>query len=134
MPAQRVAKRTAVAIAQVSALKAPKVVVEPVKPIAVDEDVSSKSLIAASSYIEAWEPHFASLSCSFSVVIMTAVHHYPTTAEERTNAMNRQTGRKVTPFQFQVYDLCAQVRRPCHAILLVIRHGENEQQRILTAH
>ncbi|KAF9092932.1 hypothetical protein BGX23_003809 [Mortierella sp. AD031] len=29
--------------------------------------------------------------------------------EKRENAINRHTGRKVTPFQFQVYDLCAQI-------------------------
>ncbi|KAI1314593.1 hypothetical protein EDD11_001976 [Mortierella claussenii] len=40
---------------------------------------------------------------------VSTVHAYPKTAEERENAVNRHTGRKVTPFQFQVYDLCAQI-------------------------
>ncbi|KAF9365357.1 hypothetical protein BGX34_010397 [Mortierella sp. NVP85] len=78
MPAEKVAKRTVVAIAQVTATKGLKEAKKPVKPIAVDEDVST-------------------------------VHQYPTTSEEREGAMNRHTGRKVTPFQFQVYDLCAQI-------------------------
>ncbi|KAF9896954.1 hypothetical protein BX616_006446 [Lobosporangium transversale] len=37
------------------------------------------------------------------------VHLYPNTAKERENAINKHTGRKITPFQFQVYDLCAQI-------------------------
>ncbi|KAG0214253.1 hypothetical protein BGX33_002275 [Mortierella sp. NVP41] len=37
------------------------------------------------------------------------VHPYPSSQAERENAINRHTGRKVTPFQFQVYDLCAQI-------------------------
>ncbi|KAF9583542.1 hypothetical protein BGW38_009216 [Lunasporangiospora selenospora] len=40
---------------------------------------------------------------------VSTVHPYPLTAKERENAVNRLTGRKVTPFQFQVYDLCAQI-------------------------
>ncbi|KAF8948550.1 hypothetical protein BGZ47_004286 [Haplosporangium gracile] len=37
------------------------------------------------------------------------MHLYPMSQEDRENAVNRHTGRKVTPFQFQVYDLCAQI-------------------------
>ncbi|KAF9920636.1 hypothetical protein FBU30_009501 [Linnemannia zychae] len=37
------------------------------------------------------------------------VQLYPISQAERENAINRHTGRKVTPFQFQVYDLCAQI-------------------------
>ncbi|KAG0372086.1 hypothetical protein BGX24_000755 [Mortierella sp. AD032] len=37
------------------------------------------------------------------------VHSYPKLPQDRENAVNRHTGRKVTPFQFQVYDLCAQI-------------------------
>ncbi|KAG0313154.1 methylated-DNA--protein-cysteine methyltransferase [Dissophora globulifera] len=51
---------------------------KPVKPVAVDEDIST-------------------------------THPYPKTCEERENVINPQTKRKVTPFQFQVYDLCAQI-------------------------
>ncbi|KAF8988635.1 hypothetical protein CPC16_006175 [Podila verticillata] len=40
---------------------------------------------------------------------VSTVHSYPATAQARENAVNRHTGRKVTPFQFQVYDLCAQI-------------------------
>ncbi|KAI7822014.1 6-O-methylguanine DNA methyltransferase [Gamsiella multidivaricata] len=49
------------------------------KPVAVDEDVAA------------------------------AVHPYPKSAKERADAINRHTGRKITPFQFQVYDLCLQI-------------------------
>ncbi|KAF9976423.1 hypothetical protein BGZ73_008625 [Actinomortierella ambigua] len=34
---------------------------------------------------------------------------FPTKKEDRENAVNPDTGRRVTPFQFQVYDLCAQI-------------------------
>ncbi|KAF9129443.1 hypothetical protein BGW39_004167 [Mortierella sp. 14UC] len=37
------------------------------------------------------------------------VHLFPKSPQDRENAVNRHTGRKVTPFQFQVYDLCAQI-------------------------
>ncbi|KAF9901536.1 hypothetical protein EC991_006047 [Linnemannia zychae] len=37
------------------------------------------------------------------------VHFFPNSPQDRENAVNRHTGRKVTPFQFQVYDLCAQI-------------------------
>ncbi|KAG0200034.1 hypothetical protein BGX28_006793 [Mortierella sp. GBA30] len=40
---------------------------------------------------------------------ITTVHSYPKSEKERENAVNRYTGRKVTAFQFQVYDLCAQI-------------------------
>ncbi|KAF9400359.1 hypothetical protein BGZ94_005490 [Podila epigama] len=40
---------------------------------------------------------------------VSTTHDYPLTAKERENAINRYTGRKITPFQFQVYDLCAQI-------------------------
>ncbi|KAG0346641.1 hypothetical protein BG004_001183 [Podila humilis] len=40
---------------------------------------------------------------------VTTTHPYPTAAKERENTVNRHTGRRVTPFQFQVYDLCAQI-------------------------
>ncbi|KAG0329134.1 hypothetical protein BG000_000192 [Podila horticola] len=40
---------------------------------------------------------------------VSTTHPYPATSEERENAINHHTGRKVTPFQFQVYDLCAQI-------------------------
>ncbi|KAF9185084.1 hypothetical protein BGZ51_002958 [Haplosporangium sp. Z 767] len=40
---------------------------------------------------------------------ISTVHPYPLTAKERENAINRNTGRKITAFQFQVYDLCAQI-------------------------
>jgi hypothetical protein len=46
MPAEKVAKRTVVAVAQVTATKGLKEAKKPVKPIAVDEDVSSKSSTA----------------------------------------------------------------------------------------
>ncbi|KAF9276179.1 hypothetical protein BGZ88_001890 [Linnemannia elongata] len=37
------------------------------------------------------------------------IHLYPKLKVDRESAVNRHTGRKVTPFQFQVYDLCAQI-------------------------
>ncbi|KAF9437466.1 methylated-DNA--protein-cysteine methyltransferase [Entomortierella beljakovae] len=40
---------------------------------------------------------------------ISTVHPYPKTPAERENAINSHTGRKVTPFQFRVYDLCAQI-------------------------
>ncbi|KAG0254547.1 hypothetical protein BG011_005669 [Mortierella polycephala] len=40
---------------------------------------------------------------------ISTVHPYPLTARERENAINQNTGRKITVFQFQVYDLCAQI-------------------------
>jgi O-6-methylguanine DNA methyltransferase len=35
--------------------------------------------------------------------------HYPTSKEERRHFINPDTGRLITPFQFSVYDLCAQI-------------------------
>lgn len=55
-------------------------------------------------------PHTELLPAPLCLLLLQAVHSYPATAEARENAVNRHTGRKVTPFQFQVYDLCAQVR------------------------
>ncbi|KAG0255268.1 hypothetical protein DFQ27_006326 [Actinomortierella ambigua] len=40
---------------------------------------------------------------------ITTTKVFPTKKEDRENAVNSETGRRVTPFQFQVYDLCAQI-------------------------
>lgn len=45
------------------------------------------------------------LSCSIDKVVKI----YPTTVEEREKYISSKTNKCVTPFQFRVYDLCAQV-------------------------
>ncbi|KAG0228184.1 hypothetical protein BGW42_002341 [Actinomortierella wolfii] len=40
---------------------------------------------------------------------VTTTKVYPTRKEDRENVVNPDTGRKITRFQFQVYDLCAQI-------------------------
>ncbi|KAJ1660573.1 hypothetical protein IWQ61_000504 [Dispira simplex] len=35
--------------------------------------------------------------------------YYPTTSAERAHFVNPNTGRRITSFQFKVYDLCAQI-------------------------
>lgn len=39
----------------------------------------------------------------------SVVKEFPLTAEERAKYINFKTNRTITPFQFKVYDLCAQV-------------------------
>ncbi|KAF9963158.1 Ubiquitin carboxyl-terminal hydrolase 12 [Modicella reniformis] len=80
MPAEKIVKRTIVVVAPVSATKSFKDAKKPLNPVAVAVDED-----------------------------VSTIQQYPTTVEGRENAINRNTGRKVTPFQFQVYDLCAQV-------------------------
>ncbi|KAF8929049.1 6-O-methylguanine DNA methyltransferase [Dissophora ornata] len=80
MPAQRIAKRTtAAAAAQLSTLQALK------KHTAMPE----KPLAVDED--------------------VSTVHPYPTSAKEREDVVNSQTGRKITTFQFKVYDLCSQI-------------------------
>jgi hypothetical protein len=85
------------------------------KPVAVDEDIESKASLFAAFYLY---KHIEELRTKrrrthlfivFTVRGFVAVHTYPKSQADRENAVNRHTGRKVTPFQFQVYDLCAQV-------------------------
>ncbi|KAF9954384.1 hypothetical protein BGZ70_010587 [Mortierella alpina] len=87
MPAERIVKRTsATSVVTLKTLKKSLEVnldAAPKKPVAVDEDVS--------------------------ISLPKAVHPYPKSEKERENVINRHTGRKVTSFQFQVYDLCAQI-------------------------
>lgn len=40
---------------------------------------------------------------------MIALKEFPTSKEERATFINFKTKRIITPFQYQVYDLCAQV-------------------------
>lgn len=41
--------------------------------------------------------------------LMKAFKEFPTSKEERATFINVKTKRIITPFQYQVYDLCAQV-------------------------
>ncbi|RKP08402.1 hypothetical protein THASP1DRAFT_29780 [Thamnocephalis sphaerospora] len=58
--------------------------------------------------------------------------YFPSTAAERKDFVNKRTGRRVTAFQFRVYDMCAQIPEvgqalrwnpfcplpvPCHRVL-----------------
>ncbi|KAF9358331.1 hypothetical protein BGX26_001988 [Mortierella sp. AD094] len=92
MPAERILKRAAVA-STASSVKAPKKHAPLSKPTSSNTDQTTKKPARPVAVDED----------------VTTVHPFPKTAEERENAVNRHTGRKVTPFQFQVYDLCAQI-------------------------
>ncbi|KAF9932800.1 hypothetical protein BGZ67_004570 [Mortierella alpina] len=82
MPAERIAKRTSAA--SVATLKALK------KSPQEDIDNAPKKPVAVDEDV-------------------STVHPYPKSEKERENVINRHTGRKITSFQFQVYDLCAQI-------------------------
>jgi len=52
----------------------------------------------------------AATSDALQVVMDDSVKTYPTSSAERAKYVNPRTNKPVTAFQFQVYDLCAQVR------------------------
>ncbi|KAF9174451.1 hypothetical protein BGX21_000469 [Mortierella sp. AD011] len=87
MPAERIIKRAASTTSSVKALK---------KHPSLSKPTSSNTTQKPTRPVAVDED-------------VTTVQSFPKTAEERENAVNRHTGRKVTPFQFQVYDLCAQI-------------------------
>ncbi|KAF9201502.1 hypothetical protein BGZ49_008256 [Haplosporangium sp. Z 27] len=90
MPAERVLKR-AVTATTVS-IKTPK------KQASHDK--------SASDTHQTVKKHAKPVAVDEDIITVRA---FPKTDEERGNAINVHTGRKVTPFQFQVYDLCAQI-------------------------
>ncbi|KAG0290432.1 hypothetical protein BGZ96_006092 [Linnemannia gamsii] len=100
MPAERitVVKRTFAKAAAASPItskaKAPKTKTAAVTPVATT--VAALALDPAKKPVAVDED-------------IETVHTYPKSQEDRESAVNRHTGRKVTPFQFQVYDLCAQI-------------------------
>ncbi|KAF9114086.1 hypothetical protein BGX27_000139 [Mortierella sp. AM989] len=91
MPAERILKRTT-ASASPSA-KAPKKQASQSKSIPNNADQTTKNPTKPVAVDED----------------ISTIHPFPKSIEERENAINRHTGRKITPFQFQVYDLCAQI-------------------------
>ncbi|ORY01918.1 DNA binding methylated-DNA--cysteine S-methyltransferase [Basidiobolus meristosporus CBS 931.73] len=64
---------------------------------AVDSDVESKHSHVFAFLLLA-KPH-----------LLLAVKLFPRTKEERVDFQNQKTNRKVTEFQFRVYDLCSQI-------------------------
>ncbi|KAG0046097.1 hypothetical protein BGZ83_008708 [Gryganskiella cystojenkinii] len=104
MPATKITKRTASTLATASSnpfissapLKSVKKATASLSPIVVLGQKTDSDLKQAKIPVAVDED-------------IATVHPYPRSVKEREAAMNRHTGRKVTPFQFQVYDLCAQI-------------------------
>lgn len=82
--------------------KVAKRIVKKVKQtfVAKDDDVDRESFffLSAQQYTLNSHGYFSSV-----------VKEFPLTAEERAKYINLKTNRMITPFQFKVYDLCAQV-------------------------
>ncbi|KAF9544135.1 hypothetical protein EC957_012351 [Mortierella hygrophila] len=99
MPAERInaVKRTVVTAAAAGPITSKGKVLKTKAPAAAT---------ATAVAIEALDPAKKPVAIDEDIA---TVHLYPKSQVDRENAVNRHTGRKVTPFQFQVYDLCAQI-------------------------
>lgn len=65
--------------------------------VAKDDDVTSRLLRTR-------------IQCISHLCFLLAFKEFPKTPEERSTFINCKTNRVITPFHYQVYDLCAQVQ------------------------